>query len=89
MKIEWIEAIGGVAGLLTTTAFVPQAYKVYKTKKAESISLYMFIILNLGLLGWITYGILLNQIPIILPNIITFILALYILIVKIRYKKPE
>ncbi len=84
MNSNWTELVGCIAGFLTTTSFIPQAYKVYKTKNTDSISLYMFLIFNLGIIAWLTYGILLNEWPIIITNIITFVFAFYILSVKLK-----
>jgi MtN3 and saliva related transmembrane protein len=87
MSAAYVEIVGGVSGLLTTIAFFPQALKVYKTRDTSSISLIMFVILNIGLAGWVYYGILMQQIPVIIPNIVTLMLASYILIIKILEKK--
>lgn len=84
MELNWTEWIGSAAGILTTTSFIPQAYKVYKTKNTESISIHMFIIFNFGIIAWFTYGILLNQLPIIIANCVTFIFAFYILVYKLK-----
>ena len=87
MSAEYAEVIGGVSGMLTTAAFFPQAIKVYKTKDTSAISLVMFVILVLGLIGWVFYGILMEQIPVVIPNVITLMLAFYILLVKLKEKK--
>ncbi len=90
MELSPVEYIGYLAAILTTVAFVPQAMLVYKTKDTDSISLAMFIIFNFGLVCWGTYGLILHQLPIILANGITLILALYILFMKmteVRRKK--
>ncbi|MBX9850483.1 MAG: SemiSWEET transporter [Cytophagaceae bacterium] len=79
---DLVQVTGSIAGFLTTVAFFPQAYKVYKTRDTQAISLFMFIILNIGLSGWIIYGVMLKQLPIIIPNVVTMILALYILVCK-------
>lgn len=86
MSSQYIEIVGGIAGTLTTIAFFPQAYKVYKTSDTSAISLKMFIILNIGLICWTVYGIMLKQIAVVIPNVTTFLLAFYILIRKIREK---
>jgi MtN3 and saliva related transmembrane protein len=83
---EYIELLGMIAAVLATAAFVPQAYKVYRTGDTGSISLTMFIVLNLGLLCWLSYGIILEKFPIIFANGFTMIFALYILIMKARAK---
>jgi len=41
-----IDGIGLVAGLLTTTAFIPQVLKIYRTKSGKDISARMYSILS-------------------------------------------
>ena len=81
------ESVGLVAGLLTTTAFVPQVWKIYRTKSGKDISGRMFSIFSFGIVLWLIYGILLRSLPIILSNAVTLILSLMILGLKIRYRK--
>lgn len=77
------EYIGFLAATLTTVAFVPQAYKVYKTKSCGDLSLGLFSILSLGVFMWLIYGLMIRDMPIIFANTITFALAFYILVMKI------
>ncbi|MFL5727968.1 MAG: SemiSWEET transporter [Cytophagaceae bacterium] len=81
---QLIEILGMMAAVLTTAAFIPQAFKVYRTGNTGSISLTMFIVLNLGLLCWLGYGLILQKFPIIFANGFTMIFALYILVKKIK-----
>ena len=50
------EIIGLIAAALTTSAFIPQVYKVYKEKSAVGISLTMYLIFFVGLSLWLFYG---------------------------------
>ena len=74
------------AAFYTTIAFLPQAIKVYKTKSTKDISLIMFIIFTLGVFSWLIYGLIINDLPVILANVVTLILSLFILLYKIRFK---
>ena len=56
------EIIGLSAAFLTTSAFIPQVYKIYKEKNADGISLTMYIILFIGVLLWLLYGILIGSV---------------------------
>lgn len=76
--------IGYLAASCTTLAFFPQALKVYKTKHTKDISFWMFLLLNFGLVLWLTYGLLILSFPIILANAVTIVMSLYILSVKIK-----
>jgi len=84
--IDKFEIIGFIAAILTTSAYVPQVYKTWKTKSAGNISLTMYIAMFIGIILWLIYGIHLNSLAMIVANIVTAILTLIILIFKIRYK---
>lgn len=78
-------AVGLVAGFLTTIAFVPQAWKIWKTKSAKDVSLPTFVAFTLGVALWLTYGILNGELPIIVWNAATLVIAAVILAMKIRF----
>ncbi|MCK4734791.1 MAG: SemiSWEET transporter [Methanophagales archaeon] len=81
--MHWITIIGLLAAMCTTIAFLPQVIKTVKTKETKDISRLMYIILTTGILLWVVYGLLTMDLPIILANSITFILALIVLMLKI------
>ncbi len=83
--MTWITFIGLFAATCTTIAFLPQVIKVVKSKHTKDISVRMYLIFIIGLLSWLTYGILIQNIPLILANAITFLLAGWILVLKIKY----
>ena len=68
MKTEYIQIIGIAAGILTSASMLPQLIKTFKEKKVEDISLVMIIALITGIAGWIWYGFLRNDLPVILTN---------------------
>lgn len=78
--------IGLAAATCTTFSFLPQAIKVIKTKHTKDLSLAMYSTFTTGVFLWLVYGILIKDTPLIIANIITFIFAATILIMKIRYK---
>ena len=82
-----IEFFGYFAAILTTSAFLPQLIKTLKTKKADDVSLLTLIMFICGVGSWIIYGHAISSFPILLANIITFILNLFILISKIYYAR--
>ena len=81
------EFFGYFAAILTTAAFLPQLIKTLKTKKAEDVSLATLIMFMSGVGFWIIYGYKISSLPILLANIITFILNFFILISKVYYTK--
>lgn len=83
--MNFIPLVGFGAGTLCTLAYLPQAMHSYRTKSVSDISLVMLVSLNVGLVLWVAYGILIRSLPIILPNAITFLLAFPLLVMKIRF----
>ena len=80
-----INLIGFLAGFCTTIAFIPQVIKVWKTKRTRDISMVMFVTFTFGVICWTIYGIFISNLPMIIANAITLILASLILIAKIRF----
>lgn len=81
-----INIIGIAAAILTTAAYVPQAYKTIKTRSTQDLSIGTFLMLFIGTVLWSIYGWHLSNIPIILANIITAVLAGIILLLKLTAK---
>ncbi len=84
--MDSINIFGSLAGILTTIAFFPQAIKTWKSKSAGDISLSMFTLFSVGVFLWIVYGIGIGSVPVVIANTITFVLAVTILVFKIKYK---
>ena len=82
-----IEFFGYFAAILTTAAFLPQLIKTLKTKKADDVSLVTLIMFICGVVSWIIYGYTISSFPILIANIITFILNFFILISKVYYER--
>ncbi len=79
------DLIGSVAATLTTGAFVPQAWQVYKTRHTADISLGMYALFTTGVALWLSYGCLLDSWPIIVANCITLLLAGAVLAMKLKF----
>lgn len=79
------DLVGTLAAMLTTAAFIPQAWLTWKTRRTEGISLGMYIIFTTGVALWLTYGLLIGAWPVIIANTLTLALALFILAMKLRF----
>lgn len=84
MNIE--RDIGLAAALLTTISFVPQVYRSLVTRDLHGISLSMYWVFTVGISLWLIYGIMLHDLPITLANSVTLVLAMTVLILKLRYR---
>jgi MtN3 and saliva related transmembrane protein len=79
---DWI---GSIAATLTTTAFIPQAWQVWRTRHTKDISLGMYAIFTSGVALWAVYGMMIASWPVIIANCITLLLAGAVLVMKIRF----
>ncbi len=87
MSPELSELVGYPAAILTTIAFVPQAWKSWHTRDLSGISLPMYALFTLGVAFWLVYGLLIASTPIIIGNGITLALATVVLWLKLDEKR--
>lgn len=80
-------AFAYIAGICTVLSFLPQMIKIYKTKNVTSLSGNMYVIYNLGLICWFSYGVFLESLPMMIFNFVTFLMAFPILLMITYYNK--
>ena len=83
------ELLGLIAGGITSVAMMPQLIKVLKEKNAEDISVVTLLVLIAGLSLWVWYGILQDELPIILSNAFSVLINITLLICSLIYKKKN
>ena len=81
-----IQILGLAAGTITSITFLPQVIQIWKTKSAKDLSLFMLILLILGVLLWLTYGLLVMDAAIIYTNSMVLAMSLILLYFKLRFK---
>ena len=84
--MNYVTIIGLAAAAITTISLLPQLMKVWKTKSTKDISMETFLLFCGGVLLWFIYGLLLNDLPMIIANSLGFVQGLIILFFKIKYK---
>lgn len=84
-----IQMFGFFGGILTTVGFLPQIIKGFKTKRMKDVAVWQYILQSVGMMSWLTYGILLKDPPIIVANIFSLTCALIILWLRLKYGKDE
>ena len=82
--MDYITIIGLAAAATGGVSLFPQVLKVLKTKSTKDISREMILILAVSIFLWLVYGILLQNLPIIIANFFGFIQALIVLFFKIK-----
>ena len=81
--------LGLVAGALTSIAAIPQLIKTLRTRHARDISVWQPLLLSLGLALWLIYGMLIQDLPLILANIVPLICNIMLTILKLRYRNDN
>ncbi len=81
--------VGTIAATLSILSFVPQAWKIWRTRETKGLSTKMCIFNTSGFAMWTSYGILVRTWPIIVPNVICFVLAAFILVMKLRSRRSS
>ena len=81
-----VDLLGALAGICTTAAFAPQAFKVWRTRSVRDISLTMYILFCSGLILWLIYGYQIRAWPILVANSITLGLAGSVLVMKVIFQ---
>lgn len=74
----YAEIIAMIASILSTMAFIPQAYKIFITNKTDDLDFFTFLLLSVIYFLWIIWGILLNSYSIIIFSFIQLFFILYI-----------
>ena len=76
-----VQILGLVAGTITSITFLPQVIKIWQTKSAKDLSAPMIILLIIGVSLWLSYGIIIKDVPIIFTNgmvlFMSFIMAYF------------
>ena len=75
--------LGYPAAVLTTLAFVPQAWHSWRTRDLSGISLSMYALFTLGVALWLGYGLVIGSVPVIAANAVTLVLASLVLGLKV------
>jgi MtN3 and saliva related transmembrane protein len=79
------DVVGMLAGLFTTAAFLPQAWRIWRTRSTRDLSLLMYAVFTAGVGLWFAYGIMIGALPIIITNGVTLLLSGAILAMKLRF----
>lgn len=89
LNMNSTDLIGLLAGICVTVSVIPQIYKVWKTKKVKAISLVTFSMLTVGIAIWVVYGVLKDDLPIIVTNSVSLCLNLIMIYFIVYYEKEN
>lgn len=81
--MDFVSVIGFMAAACSVSSFVPQAFKILRTRDTSSLSPQMYALTTTGFLLWTAYGVAQGQWPLILTNAVCFVFAAFILIMTL------
>ncbi|MCK8519124.1 SemiSWEET family sugar transporter [Methanoculleus sp. 7T] len=85
LLMDSVTALGLIAGTLTTLSFAPQVARAWRTRSTADLSLAMLIIFLAGILLWLAYGVVKEDLAIIAANAVTAVLIGLILSIKAKH----
>lgn len=82
---EWLPTVlATIAGILSTSSFVPQVIKAWRERDTRAISKHMYMVTVTAFVLWSTYGFLIGSWPMMVFNVLSLVLSATILILKVR-----
>jgi MtN3 and saliva related transmembrane protein len=86
--MEW-KIVGIIAAVCTTAGFIPQIIRGMRTKKLDDVSPVMYTLLIFGLTLWLSYGVHLKDMIIIVANAAALSFSVFILILRYKYMRQR
>jgi MtN3 and saliva related transmembrane protein len=86
---EYATVVGGIAAVLSTVSFLPQATKIIRSRDTSGISTGMYLVTVVGFTLWTAYGVMQAAWPIIASNSICLILSAFILTMKLLPQREK
>jgi MtN3 and saliva related transmembrane protein len=82
---DWLPTVlATIAGILSTSSFVPQVVKAWRERDTKAISKHMYMVTVTAFVLWSAYGFLIGSWPMMIFNVLSLILSATILVFKIR-----
>lgn len=85
MNFDVFTWLGLTAGAVTSVGFIPQIIRGYRTKKLDDISYWMPLVLACGMTLWLVYGVLRNDVAIMIANSFGVSCNFLLILMKKRY----
>ncbi len=86
--MEW-EIIGIIAAICTTSGFIPQIIRGIRTKRLDDLSPVMYMLLIVGLSLWLSYGIHIEDMIVIVANAAGLALSLFVVFLRFKYMRQR
>ena len=76
---------GTLGGVLSVGAFLPQAYRIIQRRSAADVSLTMYVAIMAACVLWMFYAYVHASVELFATNLVIFLIAIFIAILRIRF----
>ena len=83
ITLDAVTIVGYAAAICMVCGYLPQAIYTIRTRETDSIALPTFLLMGLGGAFFIAQGILTDNMPLVITNVITTICAIIITSIKL------
>lgn len=80
--MDWTSIIGTAAAICMICGYLPQAVATIRTRDTDGIALPTFLMMGLGSLFFVIQGILTDNWPLVVTNVITFVCSAIVFGIK-------
>lgn len=87
--MEATTLIGSIAAALSMASIAPQAWRIVRTRDVGGLSTKAYLLTTLAFAMWATFGVLKQEWPIIVPNIVCMALAAFILVMLLLPRRDR
>lgn len=84
-----VTLLGLVAAALTSISALPQVVRTFRTKHARDLSIWQPLLLTVGMVLWLAYGVLIHDLPLIAANIFSLVCYALLILMKVKYDRSE
>ncbi len=77
--IDATQIVGALAACASVASFLPQAWKIIKTRDVEGLSPFMYLLTVSAFALWMAFGLLKSEWALIIPNALCLAAAAFIL----------
>jgi MtN3 and saliva related transmembrane protein len=81
--MKMVVLLGYLAALASMASFVPQAWKIIRSRQTKGLSAGMYLLTVSAFGLWLVYGVLLKQWPLVVSNAVCFGLSAFILVMTL------
>jgi MtN3 and saliva related transmembrane protein len=82
--MDSLDLLGLAAAFLTSVSFVPQVAKTLMTRDTSGLSFIMYTLFVTGVSAWLAWGLIAGQMPVVVANAVTLLLAGLVWLLKVR-----